>query len=116
MFTGNATAYQGATSPAALYDANGAWTGGFDASTSQDECAAMACFDCVCKDKVYDVAMMYVGLASDVDGYKALCGDYVEGKMIEAGVSAFTAATNIVLAILVRSFAGFERHHTKSGR
>ena len=116
QWKGNATAYQGAASPAALYDANGAWTGGFDASTLQDECAAMACFDCVCKDKVMDVAMMYVGLASDVDGYKALCGDYVEGKMIEAGVSAFTAATNIVLAILVRSFAGFERHHTKSGR
>ena len=116
QWKGNATAYEGATSPAALYDANGAWTGGFDASTLQDECAAMACFDCVCKEKVFDVAMMYVGLASDDDGYKALCGEYVEGKMIEAGVSAFTAATNIVLAVLVRLFAGFERHHTKSGR
>ena len=116
QWKGNATAYQGAASPAALYDANGAWTGGFDASTLQDECAAMACFDCVCKDKVTDVAMMYAGLAADDDRYKALCGEYFEGKMIEAGVSAFTAATNIVLAVLVRLFAGFERHHTKSGR
>lgn len=115
-WTGNATTYEGATAPAALYDANAEWTGGFDSSTKQDECAAMACFDCICKEKVMDVAMMYVGLAEDDDGYKTLCGAYFEGKVLEAGVSAFTAATNIVLAILVRAFAGFERHHTKSGR
>lgn len=94
--------------------ATGAWTGGFDAATVEDECSAMACFDCMCKTKFVDSLYIVLGISSDDDGWWNLCQNYFISKSLEVATAAFTAFTNVLLATLTRSFSTFERHHTKS--
>ena len=99
-WTGNATTYEGAAAPAALYDANAEWTGGFDSSTKQDECAAMACFDCICKEKVMDVAMMYVGLAADDDAQNFKVDYVVSIVRSESPVGCYTLKSVLTRCLL----------------
>ena len=113
---GNATVFAPYAIPSVgLYDnATKEWTGGFNAATVEDECSAMACFDCMCKTKFVDSLYIATGLSSDDDGWWDLCQDYFISKSLEAATAAFTAFTNVLLAAMTRSFSTFERHHTKS--
>lgn len=115
MWKGNSAAYAPYTRPNALYDVTtGVWTGGFNASTVEDECSAMACFDCMCKEKFFKSMYVAIGLSSDDDGWWELCQDFFVSKTVEVCAAAFTACTNIVLALTTRAFSRLERHHTKS--
>ena len=99
-----------------LYDASsGEWTGGFDSSTLEDECAAMACFDCFCKSRVVELLTIAVGSAADTDGYFALCEGYFRAQGLGLATSGFTAVLNVLLGEMTRLFSQFECHHTKSG-
>jgi len=112
---GNATAFAPYLRPPALFDAGtNAWTGGFDATTVEDECAAMACFDCMCKARFIDSMDVALGVSADDDGWWNLCQDYFLSKSVEVATAGFTAFTNILLAAMTRTFSTFERHHTKS--
>ena len=97
------------------YDADGEWSGGFDATSIKDECSAMACFDCFCKTRVTDLIQIGLGFADDDDGYYALCETYFVGQAYGLMTSGFTAVLNIALGTFTRVFSNFEKHHTKSG-
>ena len=98
-----------------LYDAGGAWSGGFDSTTDEDECAAMACFDCFCKTRVLGLIPNALGMKGDADGYWLLCEDYFAAQGLGLATSGFTAVLNVILGTLTRVFSNFECHHTKSG-
>ena len=98
-----------------LYDAQGAWSGGFNATTVEDECAAMACFDCFCKSRVLGLIPNALGMKGDADGYWLLCEDYFVAQGLGVATSGFTAVLNVILGTLTRVFSNFECHHTKSG-
>jgi hypothetical protein len=100
----------GATSVYSPYPDSAEW----DATTLKDECAALACMDCFCKERVSESLWIFLGIKSDDDGWYELCEDYLAARGYEQLTAAVTSITNILLTKSMGTFSEYESYHTDS--
>ena len=87
---------------------------GFDASTPEDECAAMAC-STVSASLASSSCSPSPSAARRTPTGTRLCEGYFRAQGLGLATSGFTAVLNVLLGEMTRLFSQFECHHTKSG-